>query len=80
MHLLASHHYYFALHILRYIDVRNCAILGYYAASSDNFVPTFRDNLSAPTHKLEERSSQPVGGGSLKSRIFLLKSNYNVKQ
>jgi len=23
----------------------NCALLGYYAASSGNFVPTFRDNL-----------------------------------
>ena len=23
----------------------NCALLGYYAASSDNFLPTFRDNL-----------------------------------
>jgi len=23
----------------------NCALLGYYAASSSNFVPTFRDNL-----------------------------------
>jgi len=22
----------------------NCAVVGYYAASSDNFVPTFRDN------------------------------------
>ena len=24
----------------------NCALLGYYAASSGNFLPTFRDNLS----------------------------------
>ena len=24
----------------------NCALLGYYAASSDNFLPTFRENLS----------------------------------
>jgi hypothetical protein len=23
----------------------NCALLGYYAASSGNFLPTFRDNL-----------------------------------
>ena len=27
----------------------NCAPLGYYAASSGNFVPTFRDNLSVPS-------------------------------
>ena len=26
----------------------NCALLGYYAASSENFLPTFRDNLSVP--------------------------------
>jgi len=25
---------------------KNCALLGYYAASSGNFLPTFRDNLS----------------------------------
>jgi len=24
----------------------NCALLGYYAASGGNFLPTFRDNLS----------------------------------
>jgi len=27
----------------------NGALLGYYAASSDNFLPTFRDNLSVPS-------------------------------
>jgi hypothetical protein len=26
----------------------SCAILGYYAASSGNFLPTFWDNLSVP--------------------------------
>jgi hypothetical protein len=26
----------------------NCALLGYYAASSGNFLPMFRDNLSVP--------------------------------
>jgi hypothetical protein len=26
----------------------NCAVLSYYAASSGNFLPTFRDNLSVP--------------------------------
>jgi len=28
---------------------KNCALLGYYAANSGNFIPTFRDNLSAPS-------------------------------
>jgi len=27
----------------------NCAVLGYYAASSDNSLPTFRDKLSVPS-------------------------------
>jgi hypothetical protein len=26
----------------------SCALLGFYTASSDNFLPTFRDNLSVP--------------------------------
>ena len=29
----------------------NCAFMGYYAASGDNFMPTFRDNLSVPSFK-----------------------------
>jgi len=27
----------------------NCALLGYYATSSGNLLPTFRDNLSVPS-------------------------------
>jgi hypothetical protein len=27
----------------------NCDLLGYYAPSSGNFIPTFRDNLSVPS-------------------------------
>jgi hypothetical protein len=27
----------------------NCALLGYYSASSDNFLPTFREHLSVPS-------------------------------
>jgi len=30
----------------------NCALLGYYAASSDNLLPTFRDNLSVPSNQI----------------------------
>ena len=33
---------------LREVD-ENCPLLGYYAASSGNFLPTFRDNLSIPS-------------------------------
>jgi len=28
-----------------------CALLGYYAASSGNFIPTFRDNISVPSFR-----------------------------
>jgi hypothetical protein len=28
---------------------KNCALQGYYAASGDNSLPTFRDNMSAPS-------------------------------
>ena len=31
-----------------------CALLGYYAASTGNLLPTFRDNLSAPIFKGQE--------------------------
>jgi len=56
----------------------NCAILGYYAASSINSLPTFRD-LGCPEtsvrnyyyllrNRSEERSSHLLRGGSLNSR------------
>ena len=31
---------------------KNCSILGYYAASSGNFLPTFWDTLSVPYLKM----------------------------
>ena len=31
----------------------NCALLGYYVASSGNSVPTFRDSLSVPSSKVK---------------------------
>jgi len=44
----------------REVDL-NCDLLGYYASSSGNFLPTFRDNLSFPYSKL------PLLAGSLRS-------------
>jgi len=32
----------------------NCALLGYYAGSSDNLLPTFRDNLSVPSSGVKD--------------------------
>jgi len=34
--------------------VENCALLGYYAASSGNLLPTFQDNLSVPFSGVED--------------------------
>jgi hypothetical protein len=33
---------------IEYYFFENCAVLGYYAASSGNFLPTFWDNLPVP--------------------------------
>jgi hypothetical protein len=42
-----STHYYCLISGLRlYVD-KNCALLGYYASSNGNFLPTFRGNLLA---------------------------------
>jgi len=32
----------------------NCAVLGYYAASSGNSLPTFQDNLSTTSSKVKK--------------------------
>jgi hypothetical protein len=34
----------------RHEVAENCALLGRYAASGGNFLPTFRDNLSVPSY------------------------------
>ena len=36
----------------------NCALLGYYAASRGNFVPTFQDNLSAPPSRVKNKKKK----------------------
>ena len=37
----------------------NCAVLGYYAASSGNSLPAFRDNLSVPPAKVKNSKRKP---------------------
>jgi hypothetical protein len=39
----------------------NCALLGYYTASSGNFLPTFRDNLSVPSSGAKNTFLEPIG-------------------
>jgi hypothetical protein len=36
-----------------------CALLGYYAASCDNCLPTFRDNISVPSSRVKNRTLDP---------------------
>ena len=45
-------------------NVKNCALVGYYAASSGNHLPTFPDNLSGPNCKGQE--SLPLEYGTYK--------------
>jgi hypothetical protein len=37
-----------------------CTLLGCYAASSGNFLPTFRDKLSVPSARVHESKRKPV--------------------
>jgi len=74
---LSPHYFHFRAHLghekhenVYNRNSGNCAFLGYSAASSGNFLLKFRDNPSSGVKMLtpEERSSQPLRGGSLKSR------------
>jgi len=46
---------------------KSCTLLGYYAASSGNFLPTFQDNHYLLRNNQIGSSSQLLYGGSLKS-------------
>jgi hypothetical protein len=48
----------------------NCALLGYYAASSGNSLPFFRDNLSAPSSRVEDGADRLSLNGNLKSSVI----------
>jgi hypothetical protein len=41
--------------ILHALTLENCVLPGYYAASSGNLLPTFRDNLSIPSSGLNKK-------------------------
>ena len=55
------------MHLYKVLISQNCAFLGYYVARSDNFLPTFRDNLSGPIFRGQE-SSNPGDGSDRLSR------------
>jgi hypothetical protein len=59
---------------LRYYPaVENCTPLGYYGASSGNFLPTFRDNLSVPSSGFKN----PKGCPETSVRNYLYWSRHN---
>jgi len=41
--------------------------MGYYAASSGNFLPTFRDNLSVPSWEVKNRDNLWVPSSRVKN-------------
>ena len=53
----------------------NCALLGYYAASSGNFLPTFRDNLSVPSPGAKNIFLEPIGCPETSVRNY----NYDLR-
>jgi hypothetical protein len=42
-----------------------CVLLGYYAASCGNCLPTFRDNISVPSSRVKSLVQVGTGGGLL---------------
>ena len=48
----------------------NCALLGYYAASSGNSLPTFRDNLSVPFMDCWPLEMGPIGCPKTSARSY----------
>jgi hypothetical protein len=50
--------HYIGVFLLRYFYLHeNWILLGFYAASGGNFLPTFRDNLSVPSSGLKNQES-----------------------
>ena len=52
----------------------NCALLSYYAASSGNFLPTFRDNVSVPPSGFKNPKEIPHILRTPKSHYLVVKS------
>jgi hypothetical protein len=56
-----------------YTKLENFALLGYYAASSGNFLPTFRDNLSVTGNFLPKfRDNQSVPSSGVNNPFLIL--------
>ena len=58
-----------------YVHYGNCVLLGYYAANSDNFLPTLQDNLPVPS----SRSKNPKQFLNPEDRTDTLSRNISNK-
>jgi len=47
-----------------------CAVRGYYAACSGNFIATFRDNLSVPSSRVKKCNKKAWVSSSAKNRAL----------
>ena len=47
----------------------NCVLLGYYAASSGNFLPTFRDKLLVPSSDFSTLRMGPISCPEMSVKI-----------
>jgi hypothetical protein len=57
-------------HSISNID-ENCVVLGYYAASSGDSLPTFRDNLSVPSSKVKNLENSSLAEFFNRIRILM---------
>jgi len=53
----------------------NCAVSGYYAASSSNFIPTFRNNMSVPVFKRLKMGPIGCPETSVRNHNYLLRND-----
>jgi len=56
----------------------NCGLLGYYAASSGNLLPTFRDNLSVPSSGV--KSPRPLKMGQIGCPVTSVRNKHYSKK
>jgi hypothetical protein len=54
----------------------NCVLLGHYAASGGNSVPTFRDSLSVPSSKVknQKKKARIPSAGLIEGRVWTVMS------
>ena len=73
---------FYAISSFIYEADETCALLGYYAETNGNFVPTFRYKLSVPSSGEPLKMGQPIGPifrGSPEDGTDRLSRNFGTK-